>query len=58
MLRALLPHMMSNPQLGLIRATQGIYNLPKSLNRSFETFINSVEPSRYLLVFFTLSSWN
>lgn len=43
-LRALLPYMLQNSKLGLVRSKQGFYNIPKPSGHSFATFINSMEP--------------
>ena len=47
-LRAMLPYMLKDPQLGLVRSRQGFYNLPKVMGSAFATFINAVEPSEYV----------
>ena len=43
-LRALLPYMLQNSKLGLVRSKQGFYNIPNPSGHSFATFINSMEP--------------
>jgi hypothetical protein len=45
-LRALLPHMLRNSRLGLIRSDQGYYNIPAKVSASFGTFLNYTEQRR------------
>jgi hypothetical protein len=45
MLRAMIPYMLQDQQLGLVRSSQVFYNVPSPMSSTLATFINAVEPS-------------
>lgn len=44
MLRAMMPYMLQDQQLALVRASQVFYNIPSPMSSTLATFVNAVEP--------------
>lgn len=45
MLRALVPHILKDRKIALVRSEQGFYNLPARLNGTFATVMRATEPA-------------